>query len=48
LAEAIRRVLQDPIFQRNASMENKTIARKYEISSIGPRVYSHLTSFVED
>jgi glycosyltransferase involved in cell wall biosynthesis len=47
LAESIRRVLNDPSFQRSASLENRTAVRKYEICSIGPRVYGYLASFFE-
>ena len=46
LAEAIRRVLNDPDFQRSASTENRVAVKKFEIRSIGPRVYGYLTSFV--
>lgn len=46
LAEAIRQVLNDPDFQRRASTENRVAVKKFEIRSIGPRVYGYLTSFV--
>lgn len=48
LAKAIRRVLNDPDFQINASTENRVAVKKFEIRFIGPRVYDYLTSFVNN
>ena len=42
LAEAIERVLNDDNFRRNASKENRKMARNYAISIIGQQLYYYL------
>jgi glycosyltransferase involved in cell wall biosynthesis len=46
LAEAVRRVLNDSDFQRNASMTNRQAVKKFEVRVIGSKVYDYLRAFV--
>lgn len=47
IAEAIKRVLDDPDFQRKASMENRMAVKKFETRVVGPRLYDYLANFAE-
>jgi len=47
IAEAVKRILNDVDFQRNASKENKKLAKKFEFPVIGCQIYKYLKNFVK-